>query len=96
MGAGYEDIHAGTQVIVTDQSGEIISLSKLTVGALVLNGDEPISEQPCSFLFIATVPSGRTAYGIEVAHRGKVFYTEKDLRSSAAVLNLGFPEERSG
>lgn len=69
---GYDDIHAGTQVVATDQSGTVIATGALLTG-------EP-SDGACRFRFTVTVPAGRKFYGISVSHRGTIQYTENELR----------------
>jgi hypothetical protein len=78
--SGYDDIHAGTQVVATDESGTVIATGSLLPG-------EP-SGNACRFRFAVTVPAGKKFYGMSVSHRGTIQYTESDLRHGVE-LSLG-------
>jgi hypothetical protein len=67
---GYRDIHAGTQVIVTDERGTTLALGALE------------DVRPCEWRFrIAAVPAGKPFYGVSVGNRGTIQFTEAELRS---------------
>jgi len=91
MGPEYDDIYEGTQVVITDQAGEVVSLSELDPGILLYRDDEPLSDLVCEFTFTFEVPAGRPAYGMEIARRGKLFFTGKELRSKMPSITLGIP-----
>lgn len=79
MGSGgYSDIAAGTQVVITDDSGKTLTITHLEPGS----GDQ----FSCEFQFRADVPSGRGYYGVEVSHRGVVKQREVDLGGIAISL----------
>lgn len=81
-GGGYDDLHQGTQVTVTDQTGAIVGVGQLAAGSA-------ISSSSCQFLFtVAAVPAGRKFYGVAVSHRGSVQYTESQVRSGVE-LSIG-------
>lgn len=78
---GYNDLHQGTPVTVTDQTGAIVALGSLTSG--VPSGDS------CMFVFgVSNVPAGKGFYGVAVSHRGSVQYTEQQLRDGVS-LSVG-------
>lgn len=76
---GYDDIHAGTQVVITDSAGVPIALGKLDEGEL--EGRVPgVISDICRFTFsISQVPTGKGFYGVEVGHRGGVQYSEQEI-----------------
>lgn len=72
---GYEDISAGTQVVLTDEAQKVISVGVLSPRA---DWNHPTW---CEFTFtLPDVPAGKRFYGITVSHRGTVEYTEAQLR----------------
>ncbi|WP_222840696.1 hypothetical protein [Actinosynnema mirum] len=80
---GYDDISEGTQVSVYDASGTIVAISELTNSNYLSGG-------MCRFNFaVPDVPDGERIYQVEVSHRGKISYTEKDARAGAINLTLG-------
>lgn len=85
---GYEDIRQGASVTVTDSAGKVVALGALKPGKPVVISDRATN---CLLRFeISNVPAGLEFYGIEVAHRGVVRFSEKDLVSSMGVtLSLG-------
>jgi hypothetical protein len=81
---GYDDIHAGAQVVVTDQSGTVIATGSLEAGQLLGSG----ADRVCRFQFQLPVPTGKSFYGVTVSHRGTIQYTESALRAGVH-LSLG-------
>jgi hypothetical protein len=80
---GYSDLAPGGQVTVTDETGKVVGVGRITVG-------QGSPYQPCVLLFeVAGVPSGARYYGVEVTHRGKIQKTEADLRSATLNLEIG-------
>lgn len=79
---GYDDMHAGTQVVVTAPDGAVLAFGVLAAGALV-NGS-----QPCVFKFTVNVPSGKDVYGFTTGRRGTVQVNEAAL-DELVVLDLG-------
>lgn len=80
---GYDDLHAGTSVTVTDAAGATIGLGKLGQGFL-----NP-GASTCSFSFnVTNIPAGKGFYGVEVSRRGRVQYPEADLVKDV-VLSIG-------
>lgn len=78
---GYNDIHQGTQVVVTDQAGTVIGTGALESGLLV--GGH------CMFAFtVPSVPSGKSFYGVSVSHRGTLQYKQAELQGGLQ-LSLG-------
>lgn len=79
--AGYDDIHKGTDVIVTDPEGTVIAKGQLEGGPRATGG--------CIFsVSIPDVPTGHRFYGIEISHRGKVTYGREELEDPVE-LSLG-------
>lgn len=73
---GYDDIQAGTQVVVS--AGAVLGLGKLSPGDLTENG--------CVFTFtLVGVPAGHSFYAVEVGRRGAVQYTEADVTRGLAL-----------
>lgn len=85
---GYNDIHRGAQVTITDASGKVIGLTELKGGTLWTKGAKVYGDTHCEFDFDAVVPGGQSFYGVEVAHRGVVRYRASDL-SERLHLTLG-------
>ena len=78
---GYDDIHKGASVVIYDADGK-----KLAVGALKAGkgGESGL----CMFDFdVPDIPSGKGPYGVEVASRGEVSFTEK--QADSIVVSLG-------
>lgn len=83
---GYDDIHTGTSVTVTDAEGAVIGLGSLRAGTMTGSGATRI----CTFPFLVeNVVAGKGFYGIEVSHRGKVNFSEADLKALATQISLG-------
>lgn len=75
---GYDDISAGTQVVVSDASGDTVAVGQLDAGKA--------TSEACAFAFkIDDVPAGSKFYKVEVGKRGGLQYTEKELRAGVAV-----------
>jgi len=81
VSTGYDDIGAGTQVAVTNGSGEVLALAELTSGSLKQVGGRDV----CWFYFSARVPEGSDFYGVEIAHRGVVRFDRADLDEELAL-----------
>lgn len=78
---GYDDIHEGASVVIYDASGK-----KLAVGAL--EAGKKRESGLCVFDFeVPDIPAGAGPYGVEVASRGQVSFTED--RADAIVVSLG-------
>lgn len=86
---GYDDIHEGAQVTVTDENGKVVGLGNLTSAGLWADApDTLVIMSQCRFNFTVAVPSGATFYRIEVAHRGVVRYTASEVATEVH-LTLG-------
>jgi hypothetical protein len=78
----FAEVHSGAQVTVTDAAGKVVALGRLGPGKLHGGGI-------CQWQFVVSgVPRGQDFYGVEIAHRPRVSYTEADL-SSPISLTLG-------
>lgn len=78
---GYDDIAAGAQVIVSDDAGHTLQISKLE------NGYITRGLASCRFTFSAYVLAGKHFYGVEVTHRGVV--KEPEAKLGHVALTLG-------
>lgn len=79
---GYDDIHSGAQVVITDAAGTTLALGTLGTGF-------PASAAGCRFGFTVTsVPGGHDFYGVEVSHRGRVQYAA-DALADGVTVTLG-------
>lgn len=84
---GYGDIRQGTQVVITDETGTIIATTQLGQGSA--DGTISVSGPAiCVFEFAVDVPTGKKFYGVEVSHRGRVQFTQDDLKKGPD-LTLG-------
>jgi hypothetical protein len=70
---GFDDIHGGAQVVITDGDGKTLAVGRLADGRRV-------APTVCAYDFaVDGVPDGEDFYGVEVSHRGKVQYPRADL-----------------
>lgn len=82
---GYDDIAAGAQVTVKDQTGTLIGTGSLEAGKA--NAERTT----CTFAFkVADLPDA-TFYAIEVSHRGELTYSaaEMETRHWVVAFTLG-------
>ena len=81
--AGYDDIHDGAQVIISDQTGTTIGLTTLGAGQLLAKEGDSLFAARCAYKFQQTVPGGATFYGLHAgnANRGVVQYSPEDVRN---------------
>lgn len=97
--SGYDDISSGSQVTITNESGEVIALGSLQdgvqSGSAGWNYHEWISfgkdVAMCSFAFeIPEVPGGEKFYNVSIgnSNRGEITYSEDDLKAGIG-LKLG-------
>ena len=76
-GWGYEDLHDGTEVTLTDENDKLLAVGALT------------RTSTCSFTFsFDNVPPGRQFYGVTVTHRGTLHDNEQQLRQGVE-LTIG-------
>jgi hypothetical protein len=69
----YPDVVAGAQVVITDAASKTVAIGALGPG----RADD---QHDCVFPFsVRGVPSGLGFYGVEVAHRGRVQFTEAEM-----------------
>lgn len=91
-GLGMDDIEAGAQVVVTGSDGHTLAIGELDAGKNDGGdgGAPPLSINHCVFAFSVTdIPSGKGPYAIEVAHRGKINFTETTAKKQPILLTLG-------
>ncbi|MDI9914335.1 hypothetical protein [Rhodococcus sp. IEGM 1379] len=70
---GYDDIHSGTEVKVTNGDGKTVATGRLE------SGDRSSGECVLPFT-IKGVPAGSEFYEVEVSHRGGLTYSEAEAR----------------
>lgn len=71
---GYSDISQGAQVTVS-VAGKVIAVGQLQAGS------DATDSGTCSFVFnVNGVPAGRRLYGVQVSHRGTLYYSAAQLR----------------
>jgi hypothetical protein len=78
---GYSDIGGGTQVIVRNDKGEILTSTSLGEG----RGDDV----NCRFSFHFPVTEGQDRYVLSVGHRGEFTYSFEQLRRGGIEIHLG-------
>lgn len=66
---GFDDIHAGASVEISDAAGAVIALGQLDVGE---RSDEGFCTYPFS---IDEVPTGHEFYGVQVGNEARGTYT---------------------
>lgn len=79
---GYDDLYAGTQVVVRDASSTQVAIGELGLGAVQEDGT-------CEFaLMVFSVPPSSDIYTIEVANRGEISFTQEDAAKGLS-LSVG-------
>ena len=87
---GYDDVAAGTQVVVTGADGATPGLGELGPGGLRGEDGESVFQARCDVeLAVLHVPAGEDFYGVSVGRHGVVLLTEAELRSGPVALTLG-------
>ena len=71
---GYSDIATGQQVIIRNQSGDIIATSQF-------EPDPTASSKDCRFVFVAEVPDA-TFYSFEIGRRGELAYSKQEMEDN--------------
>lgn len=80
---GYDDLAPGAQVKVTDESGKILGVGRITQGVGSVGTG-------CTLLFnVDNVPRGGKFYGIEVSHRGVIQKTETQILADEVEFTIG-------
>jgi hypothetical protein len=90
---GYDDMKLGTQVVVSDAAGATIAIGAISDASPVLGdrtGDDgdPLADGCELSFFVDGVPAGKGFYGVEVSHRGRLQYSEAEIRGDLK-LTLG-------
>jgi hypothetical protein len=89
---GDAGIGVGTPVTVTDARGAVVAVGRLDLANYTAGGgigglDSSVEDGTCDLQFtVAGIPIDRGYYGVEIAHRGAVKFSEASLRSG--LLNL--------
>jgi hypothetical protein len=79
---GYSDVSSGTEVVVTDQAGEIVGVGRLREGLII------DVNYGCRFEFTVDVPPGLPFYTVEVGRRGELTYTLAEMEADRWFLDL--------
>lgn len=79
--SGFEDVHAGTQVVIADEAGKTVALGQLDPGTLAGKAGQDVFSLHCSFSFeVADVPGGHPFYRVSVGRRGSQQFTAAQLQ----------------
>jgi hypothetical protein len=78
---GYSDVGGGTQVIVKNGRGEVLTSTSLGEG----HGDEV----NCRFGFTFPITEGQDRYVLSVGHRGEFSYSFEQLQRGGIEIHLG-------
>lgn len=78
---GYDDIHAGTSVVIKNGDGKFLATEQLSMGSGLAT--------LCTFDFKVTLTEGEQDYVVTVSHRGDVHYTWDALKERGIHLSLG-------
>lgn len=77
---GYDDLHEGTQIVITDAAGKTIAVGALGEGKPdALAGTINPKPKYCAFQFEITAPGGHDFYGVAIGKRGSVQYAASTL-----------------
>jgi hypothetical protein len=85
---GFEDIRAGTSVVIHDSAGKIVATGQLDEGA----GSDLATSQialTCRFPFSVQDVPRQKFYGVEVSHRGIVRFSAEQVADGPVALSLG-------
>lgn len=78
---GYDDMAAGTQVVIRDADGKTVAVGELGPGT-------PESSVTCVFTFnVRDVPAGSNIYSVEISHRGEISFSPDEAENLE--LSLG-------
>lgn len=78
---GFSDLNGNAQVVVTDAAGTTIALGRIVKSTT--------DGRTCDYTFtVEAVPAGHGFYGVEVTRRGRIQYTEQQLRQGVT-MSLG-------
>lgn len=81
---GYSDVHAGMQVVIKNEKGEILALGELGPD----RNPGQYSEVSCVFPFVVKDIPRADFYEIEVGKRGSLKYSIEDLRKAGWVVGF--------
>jgi hypothetical protein len=92
---GYNDLALGAQVVVSDPAGTTVAVGSVIEAIPIVERDDDTAEyraSACTLRFVVSgVPTGKTFYGVEVSHRGRLQYPEaearKELELTIGLLN---------
>lgn len=78
---GYDDIQAGTSVVVSDENGKVLATGHLDAGKIS-------ALETCRFTFDLNGVPDASFYQVEVSHRGKVTFSSDDLSKKGWQVDL--------
>jgi hypothetical protein len=85
---GFDDLQTGTQVVIRDASGDTVAIGELGIGTIPQKFRMGSLTIACSWTFaVEDVPSGSTAYSVEVSHRGEVAFKESEANNLGLSLS---------
>lgn len=85
---GFDDIRAGTSVVIHDSAGKTVATGQLDEGV----GSDLATSQialTCRFPFTVQDVPHQKFYGVEVSHRGIVQFTAAQVGDGPIALSLG-------
>jgi len=77
----YESVVDGAKLAVLNAEGDVVGLGALvSTGLELIEGGDALNEAYCGFMFkIDDVPKGAEFYGVEIAGRDAIRYTEAEV-----------------
>ncbi|MBF4613731.1 hypothetical protein [Curtobacterium sp. VKM Ac-1376] len=91
--AGYDDIAAGAQVVISDTDGETLAVGELRDGYLQDGpGGSAFFQSVCEYPFIVSrIPQGEKFYAVHIGNtnRGERNYTQAQLEAGEIALSIG-------
>lgn len=91
VSAGYSDIQAGAEVLISDAAGVKIAVGHLEAGTAEQGSTDAVADGRCIFPFhVSDVPGASALYSVHVGNtfRGDATYDKHDLYQGVS-LNIG-------
>lgn len=80
MSSGYDDIHQGTQVTMSNASGKVVAVTEL---------EEPsLDSHYCVFAFVFHDVPDMDFYQLEVSHRGELVKSRAELDADGWAVHM--------
>jgi hypothetical protein len=81
---GYDDLKVGARVVISDAGITTIAVGSVTESIPITEWDDGLEDyraSACTLRFLVTgVPAGKGYYGVEVSERGRVDFSEAEMR----------------